>query len=125
MTTLYFNGGKDRDDYNRFEGVFSLGGYIIKDKLWFFGSVNPIYNQTVAQRNFGAARRPDSVRELQDQEQRPGRVGPAHGRPGRRPAPVGHLHQQFHQVPGRPARPSSATAPRTTNGSRRGMTTRT
>jgi hypothetical protein len=50
--TLYFNGGKDRDRFNRFEGVFSLGGYIIKDKLWFFGSVNPIYYQTAAQRDF-------------------------------------------------------------------------
>jgi hypothetical protein len=49
----YFNGGKDRDRYNRYEGVFSLGGYIIKDKLWFFGSLNPSYSQTVAMRNFG------------------------------------------------------------------------
>jgi hypothetical protein len=50
---LYFNGGQDRDRYNRFEGVFSLGGYIIKDKIWFFGSVNPAYNQTVGLRHFG------------------------------------------------------------------------
>ena len=50
--TLYFNGGKDRDKYNRYEGVISLGGYIIKDKLWFFGSLNPIYDQTAAQRDF-------------------------------------------------------------------------
>jgi hypothetical protein len=49
---LYFDGGKDRDRYNRYEGVFSLGGYIIKDKLWFFGSFNPSYNQTVASRDF-------------------------------------------------------------------------
>ncbi len=98
----YFGGGKDRDRYNRYEGVFSLGGYIIKDKLWFFGSVNPSYSQTVAHEEFRPARQPDSVRELQGQEQRPGRVGPPHGGPGRRPAPVGHLHQQFHQLPGRP-----------------------
>ena len=39
---LYFNGGKDRDPYHRYEGIFSLGGYIIKDRLWFFGSFNPI-----------------------------------------------------------------------------------
>ena len=39
---LYFNGGKDRDPYNRYEGIFSLGGYILKDRLWFFGSFNPI-----------------------------------------------------------------------------------
>ncbi|MBE0713254.1 MAG: TonB-dependent receptor, partial [Candidatus Aminicenantes bacterium] len=49
---LYFDDGKDRDRYNRYEGVFSLGGYIIKDKLWFFGSFNPSYNQTVASRDF-------------------------------------------------------------------------
>lgn len=50
--TLYFNGGKDRDRYNRYEGVLSLGGYVIKDKLWFFASVNPNYNQTAAMRDF-------------------------------------------------------------------------
>ncbi|HMA53384.1 MAG TPA: carboxypeptidase regulatory-like domain-containing protein, partial [Acidobacteriota bacterium] len=49
---LYFNGGKNRDRYNRYEGVFSLGGYIFKDKLWFFGSFNPSYNQTAASRTF-------------------------------------------------------------------------
>ncbi len=49
---LYFNGGKDRDKYNRYEGVFSLGGYFIKDKLWFFGSFNPVYYQTSALRDF-------------------------------------------------------------------------
>jgi hypothetical protein len=50
--SLYFNGGKDRDRYNRYEAVLSLGGYIIKNKLWFFGSLNPVYNQTAAQRDF-------------------------------------------------------------------------
>ncbi len=30
------------DDYN-LEGGFNLGGYIVKDKLWFFGSVIPSY----------------------------------------------------------------------------------
>jgi hypothetical protein len=59
--TLYFNGGKDRDRYNRYEGVFSLGGYIIKDKLWFFGSFNPIYNQTAAQRDFNDREGPFST----------------------------------------------------------------
>jgi len=49
---IYFNGGKDRDDYQRFEGVFSLGGFIVKDKLWFFGSFNPIYARTYADRFF-------------------------------------------------------------------------
>jgi len=32
---LYFNGGKNRDKYYRLEGAFNLGGYILKDKLWF------------------------------------------------------------------------------------------
>ena len=59
--TLYFNGGKDRDRYNRYEGVFSLGGYIIKDKLWFFGSFNPIYYQTAAQRDFNYREGPFST----------------------------------------------------------------
>jgi len=35
--------GKPLD--NRYEGGFSLGGYILKDKLWFFGSFLPIYQQ--------------------------------------------------------------------------------
>ncbi len=32
----------DQDD-NRYEGGLNLGGYIFKDKLWFFGSVLPVY----------------------------------------------------------------------------------
>ncbi len=55
---LYYNGGKDRDKYDRFEGVFSLGGYIIKDKLWFYGSFNPNYNETAAQRDFNLRKGP-------------------------------------------------------------------
>ena len=34
--------GKDLN--HRYEGGFSLGGYILKDRLWFFGSVLPVYN---------------------------------------------------------------------------------
>jgi hypothetical protein len=49
---LYFGGGKNRDDYQRYEGVFNLGGYIIKDRLWFFGSFNPVYARTYADRWF-------------------------------------------------------------------------
>jgi len=33
--------GKNND--SRLEGGFSLGGYVIKDKLWFFGSFMPVY----------------------------------------------------------------------------------
>ncbi len=36
--------GKDKID--RIEAGFSLGGYIIKDRLWFFGSFLPVYNTT-------------------------------------------------------------------------------
>ncbi|OGD18704.1 MAG: hypothetical protein A2W03_08940 [Candidatus Aminicenantes bacterium RBG_16_63_16] len=49
---LYFNGGKNRDDYDRFEGILSLGGFIIRDKLWFFGSLNASYDRTAAERDF-------------------------------------------------------------------------
>jgi hypothetical protein len=51
---LYFNGGKDRDNYQRFEGVFNLGGYILKDRLWFFGSFNPVYSYTYGDRFFNS-----------------------------------------------------------------------
>jgi hypothetical protein len=36
----------------RMEGVFSLGGYIIKDRLWFFGAADPVFSQTRGQRYF-------------------------------------------------------------------------
>jgi hypothetical protein len=49
---LYWSGGRKRDDYKRFEGVFNLGGYILKDRLWFFGSFNPTYSRTYAERWF-------------------------------------------------------------------------
>jgi len=49
---LYFGAGKNRDDFQRFEGVFNLSGYVVKDKLWFFGSFNPIYSRTYADRWF-------------------------------------------------------------------------
>lgn len=54
----YYDGGKNRDRYNRYEGVFGLGGYIIKDKLWFYGSFNPSFNQTAAQRDFSLRQGP-------------------------------------------------------------------
>ena len=34
------------DDWSRYEVGFSLGGYIFKDKLWFYGSFMPRYTQT-------------------------------------------------------------------------------
>ena len=35
-----------KDEINRIEPGFSLGGYILKDKLWFFGSFLPVINPT-------------------------------------------------------------------------------
>ncbi len=51
---LYWQGGNQRDDYKRFEGVFTLGGYILRDKLWFFGSINPRYERTWGDRFFNS-----------------------------------------------------------------------
>lgn len=34
------------DDWSRYEVGFSLGGYIFKDKLWFYGSFMPRYTRT-------------------------------------------------------------------------------
>jgi hypothetical protein len=36
--------GKDR--FDRIEAGFSLGGYVIKDKLWFYGSFLPVFLST-------------------------------------------------------------------------------
>ncbi len=57
---LYFDGGKKRDSYYRTEATFSLGGYIIKDRLWFFAAFNPIYDQTKAKRDFNSRQGPFS-----------------------------------------------------------------
>jgi hypothetical protein len=35
-----------KDKFDRVEAGFDLGGYIIKDRLWFFASVLPVYNPT-------------------------------------------------------------------------------
>ncbi|MEN6561203.1 MAG: TonB-dependent receptor [Acidobacteriota bacterium] len=51
---LYWQGGRGRDDYKRYEAVFTLGGYILKDKLWFFSSFNPVYSRTWGQRFFNS-----------------------------------------------------------------------
>jgi hypothetical protein len=43
----YFNYEKlNKQNFSRFEGGFNLGGYIIKDKLWFFGTLLPVYRVT-------------------------------------------------------------------------------
>ena len=40
----YYNYEKfNKQNFSRLEGGFSLGGYILKDKLWFFGSILPVY----------------------------------------------------------------------------------
>jgi hypothetical protein len=42
----------NKQDFSRLEGGLSLGGYILKDKLWFFGSFLPVYRQTDRQVNY-------------------------------------------------------------------------
>jgi hypothetical protein len=49
---LYYQGGVGRNRYNRYEAVLNLGGFILKDRLWFFGSFNPQYALTKANRYF-------------------------------------------------------------------------
>jgi len=49
---ILFDGGKSRDGYQRYEVIFGLGGYILKDRLWFFGAFNPTYSKTTAPRFF-------------------------------------------------------------------------
>ncbi len=39
-------------DFMRLEGGLSLGGYILKDKLWFFGSFLPVFRKTNRDVNF-------------------------------------------------------------------------
>jgi hypothetical protein len=51
---LYWKGGHARDDYRRTELVLNLGGYILKDKVWFFGSFNPTYSRTFGNRFFNS-----------------------------------------------------------------------
>ncbi len=51
---LYWRGGHARDDYKRYELVLNLGGYILKDKVWFFGSFNPTYSRTIGDRFFNS-----------------------------------------------------------------------
>jgi Carboxypeptidase regulatory-like domain/TonB-dependent Receptor Plug Domain len=38
--------GNLRDPNSRYEGVFNLSGYVIKDRLWFFASFNPTYSRS-------------------------------------------------------------------------------
>jgi len=57
---LYFDGGKKRDSYYRTEITFSLGGYFLKDRLWFFLALDPIYDQTKALRDFNSRQGPFS-----------------------------------------------------------------
>ena len=42
--TIPRNDYDGKDTWQNLEGGFNLGGYIIKDRLWFFGSVIPNYN---------------------------------------------------------------------------------
>jgi hypothetical protein len=64
--TLYFDGGKARDNYDRYEGIVSLGGYLVKDKLWFFGSLDLATNRTIASRDFNLGAGPFSSFRAKD-----------------------------------------------------------
>lgn len=61
---LYFDGGKNRDPYYRAEGIFQLGGYILKDRLWFFGSFNPVLQRTKRTVFFLDATDPDALEDF-------------------------------------------------------------
>jgi Carboxypeptidase regulatory-like domain/TonB dependent receptor-like, beta-barrel len=49
---LYFDGGRSRDQSRRYDAVFNLGGYVVRDKLWFFASFNPQFSGQKAARSF-------------------------------------------------------------------------
>jgi hypothetical protein len=55
-------------NFYRAEGVFNLGGYIFKDRLWFFGSFNPISNHTTANRFFLTDPEPRQMYQFQRQQ---------------------------------------------------------
>jgi hypothetical protein len=41
------------DHWSRIDGGFNLGGYLIKDKVWFFGTLMPIYFKNVRDVDYG------------------------------------------------------------------------
>jgi len=41
-----------KDEINRYEVGFSLGGYIVKDRLWFFGAFLPVFRDTTRHVNW-------------------------------------------------------------------------
>ncbi|OGD38159.1 MAG: hypothetical protein A2V45_04850 [Candidatus Aminicenantes bacterium RBG_19FT_COMBO_58_17] len=48
--------------YHRYEGGLSLGGYILKDRLWFFGSVLPVYQPNTRTIDFLSTAATDSLK---------------------------------------------------------------
>jgi hypothetical protein len=65
---MLYDGGKDRDRWSRLEGVFSLGGHILKNKLWFFGSFSPASSRTTAQRYFLSDPDPSAQEEFSQEK---------------------------------------------------------
>jgi hypothetical protein len=61
---MLYDGGKSRDGWSRLEGVFSLGGHILKDRLWLFGSFSPAADRTTAERYFLSDPEPRSLGEF-------------------------------------------------------------
>ncbi len=99
----YFNYENfSNQDFSRLEGGFSLGGYIVKDKLWFFTSLLPVYRRTDRDVNFDevAGAPADLVHARGHLDER---LDQAVGRADQEHAPVGILRRQQQQVARRPA----------------------
>ncbi len=43
---LIYDDGRLKDKYQKWEPSFSLGGYILKDKIWFFANFSPYFSKT-------------------------------------------------------------------------------
>jgi hypothetical protein len=59
-TATYYNYDQFYGDTTdkRFEGGFALGGYILKDRLWFFGSLMPVYFERYRNMDFAIQNKP-------------------------------------------------------------------
>ena len=54
-----------KDLRHRIEGGFSLGGYILKDRLWFFGAVLPVYEPITRKVDFLSTPEKDNLEYTQ------------------------------------------------------------
>jgi hypothetical protein len=65
LETINFQDEYGKPLEHRYEGGFSLGGYILKDKLWFFGSFLPVYNPITRTIDWTSATEADSAKYTQ------------------------------------------------------------